>query len=35
MNVDIGVLGREDLAEQAIVFSTFMASLSKITTSLK
>lgn len=35
MNVDISVLEREDLAEQAIVFSSFMASLSKMTETLK
>jgi hypothetical protein len=35
MNVDISILAREDLAEQAIVFSSFMTSLSKMTDILK
>lgn len=35
MNVDIDVLAREDLAEQGIVFSSFMTSLAKLSTALK
>ncbi len=35
MNVDISILTRDDMAEQAMVFSTFMASLAKMSSVLK
>lgn len=34
MNADINILRREDLAEQAVVFSTFTAFLAQMTTVL-